>query len=265
MHRFICRSHNSKDNSFFPNTAEEMLSIAEKLRAEMGVAWLRLPAYSYMEANVLGAIVKEADGGARVVEKAYGSADELPLPQFVGCEQVNIFLQAVRLAAEKGYTVLADINGPLSILDSLIPTAQVYKMLRKDAAYLAAVFDGLGELTIRSIQSGAKVISFSDPLATADLIGGKNLADHFVPLFKRFTESVAGSNTDHVMHICGKLSQDLVDMELLNVTEHPVPESASLDTAIIDMAGSDGQHMIGLSCVNNPSAWRKSLFELCWK
>ncbi len=242
-----------------------MLASAKKSRKEANDAWLRLPNYSYLEASILGAIIKETVSGARVAEKAFSSAADLVAPHFADSERVNILAKAIGRAAAQGYPVMVDINGPLTILDSLLPTALVYKMLRKDDTYLKDLTAGITEIAALSIRQGASMISFADPLATADLLGKKNLVEHFLPLLKKFTDGIAALCPDHSLHICGKLSQDLVEADVLSVTESPVPADTSLATALIDKAKYGGQHLLGLSCVNHPNARVNAVYELHWQ
>lgn len=251
--RFICGRHKELPYGLLPDSSAALAADSLRLCEEAGWHWLRMPLYPLAEARILGANIRESESGAW----CGGPIDTLPEAKLSG-PWADFFLEPIRESAKLGKPVLLELKGPLSVLDSLVSTVDVYRYLRRDLPYLTELQAALLDWGGRCVQAGAGIISLADSLATKDLIGEKNFRAHFWPLFRPLLEGLLALTEQPKVFLCGKMSQDLCDLGLLWAEALPLPEAMPLDEAL---PSAEGQ-LFGLDCVNDPGRKRDFLYHL---
>jgi len=255
--RFICTRHEEIVYGFWPRDAETLAGDALRIHAEKGWAWLRLPLYPLTEGRILGAKIREGAAGAWAGEPISKDGRELPPALFRGAD-VDLILSTIRLLSEKPTPISLDLKGPLSVLETLTPSLRVYQKLRKDDPYLQELSCGLRDWAVSCIDAGVSLISFADPLATLDLIGEKNFLAHYWPLLKGLLQGIFSARPQVNIHLCGKLSQDLLELGLLGKEVLPMECPCPLDRALLQRKGL----LSGLACLNGPSIPRTEIVKL---
>lgn len=253
IRRFVCERHQDIPYGLWPADASLLAEDARRIAEEKQLAYIRLPLYPLAESRILGADILDSPEGARMGQPLA----HLPEPVLAG-NDARLILQAVTEAAASGKKVMMDINGPVAVLETLAGTAAAYRFLRRDEPYLQQLCQALLDWACSCLKAGASIISLADPLATEDLIGKANFCRHYAPLLIHMLQGIINKYPDCVIHICGKLSQDMLDNSLAVAEELPLRPPVSLDKAL---AGQKGI-ISGLACVNNTAKDLDCLYNL---
>ena len=259
--RFVCPAHEERYAGRFSYDPGELLAIALDEQREKGDALLRLPLFPLAEAEALGASVIETPEGAWIREKVFSKPEQLPESCLAG-QRIDAAILCAGLAAERHIPVLFELHGLLTVLDGLLPTVQVYKMLRQDHPYLRRLCRSLAVFAGRSGYSGLTVFSFADPLADMMLIGEKNFREHYLPLLNCLLADMRELCPGTLVHLCGKLSQAMLDCGAAEARRIELPHSMSLGEAYLSMLGRDVFRVFGQDCVNCTGIRRQWVTQL---
>jgi len=254
MRRFICGRHEELLYGFLPEKGETLAQDSIRMCGAEGWGWIRMPVYPLLEGKILGANIRESEAGAW----SGSPLETLPAnPKFEG-KDADMVLDAIRIAAASGKPVVMDIKGALGVMESLLGTTDIYRRLRKDDPYLKEINDALIEWGRQCVKAGARIISLADNLATCDIIGGKNFKAHFWPLLKELIDGLMDVEIPPTIFLCGKLSQDLLDLGLVRIEELPLATPASLDVAVPMYPGM----LLGWDCIHDSMKPREVLYRL---
>ena len=160
------------------------LSRAVKEVTHDGVVYL--PFDHAVEAEALGAIVN------------YGSEEVGPRTSGYICDKLEEILDlgtldtqkgrpaqvlnACRMLADQGETVVLEVVGPITILNGLIDLRAVFKGMRKNPELMERVFrkieDDLSSYMRAAVAAGVKIISYGDAVATVPIMGPRILKNY---------------------------------------------------------------------------------------
>ncbi|WP_077368312.1 uroporphyrinogen decarboxylase family protein [Anaerosalibacter sp. Marseille-P3206] len=208
--------------------AEYIVTLSKKLMKHKNDILCRLPFCNTVEAEALGGNIKLGDAktGPRVESYAYSSLDELLDIEEIDLNNRRIaeVLKAVEILREQGETVVLNVEGPFTIITSLIDSRVFYKGIRKDSErvnqFLKIIEDNILKYIKEGINRGAQIISFGDPAGALDIVGPKVYREYSgkstFNILKR-VESVLGNS---ILHICGKTSTTFQNMGLIE--SHPI-------------------------------------------
>lgn len=91
-------------------------------------------------------------------------------------------LNACRILAEQGETVVLEVVGPITILNGLIDLRAVFKGMRKNPELMEKVFrkieDDLSSYMQAAVAAGVKIISYGDAVATVPIMGPRVLKNY---------------------------------------------------------------------------------------
>ncbi len=184
-----------------------LLAIADRNQEKL----VMLP-FDYMaEAMAMGA---EATGFAdvyglrgtgKLLEEAGGL---LALPRLdVTKGRLGQIIKAVSMIAERGYTPCLNLSGFLAIGDVLLSTEKVFLAWRGQKQVLFTFYqrytEDLVRFADRALQAGAKVISYSDPLSAASLIGPKMAKEMGRELLIPLLQKLVALPYRGIIHVCG--------------------------------------------------------------
>ena len=198
-------------------------TLAGELRKHRGDVIARVPFCLTVEAEAYGAHIKlgNAVAGPRVESYRFASIDEMTNLQGLDCSKGRIkeVLDAVEILAGAGESVTLSVEGPFTILSSLIDPMNFYKGLRKDAQriqeIMAVIEEGVIRYSLEGIKRGASIISYGDPVGAIGIVGPKVYRDYSGPSSWRIIKGIKEAGGGKVViHLCGMTSTALEKIEL---------------------------------------------------
>lgn len=199
-----------------------MATLASELRKYRGDVIVRVPFCVTVEAEAYGAHIKLGDAlnGPRVESYRFTSIEEMSNLQSLVLDEGRIkeVLDAVGILAEAGGKVALSVEGPFTILSSLIDPMIFYRGLRKEPQrileILAIVEEGIIRYSLEGIKRGASIISYGDPVGAVGIIGPKVYRDYSGPSSWRIIKGIKEAGGKVLLHLCGKTSTALEKTKL---------------------------------------------------
>ncbi|EGW39492.1 uroporphyrinogen decarboxylase family protein [Desulfosporosinus sp. OT] len=227
-------AHSDKNN---------MATLAKELRKHRGDVIARVPFCVTVEGEAYGALIKLGDAmnGPRVESYRYTSIEEMSNIQSLNLNEGRIreVLNAVEILAKAGEKVALSVEGPFTILSSLIDPMDFYKGLRKEPQriqeILTVVEEGIIRYSLEGIKRGASIISYGDPVGAIGILGPKVYREYSGPSSWRIIKGIKQAGGKVLLHLCGKTSTALEKIEMAR--------SFPID---VDEASTYGQALLGL-------------------
>jgi uroporphyrinogen-III decarboxylase len=173
------------------------------------------------EASAFGAIpavTKNGLPGAAYIWTEPSMLDTLPMLDET--DPVKLVLERIA-KTPAGKTALLKVNGPYSVLASLVEPSLLYRWLQKNRNELhhalAAITRGLASYMIKASKRGAKIFSLADPYANMSILGKKRyieFAAHYLVLLLRMITD-RGRALGGVIHLCPYSSAALEELRLV--------------------------------------------------
>jgi uroporphyrinogen-III decarboxylase len=158
------------------------------------------------EALALGARTEKTANGFETPQYLFSGPEELSdLPPMDEQPPVIQLLEMIEKAPPET-TILLKVNGPYSILASLVSPRLFYRWLTKNKSQvhtaLERITTGLVSYILKAVSKGVKIISLADPYANPDVLGEKHYGEfaaaYLVKLLKHITNKAPGL----VIHLC---------------------------------------------------------------
>ena len=280
MEAFVC--HGGPDTlSLSPSlveticlTAPENLhlsaaAMAEAARRMERSGWIRLPFCNTLCSEGLGARPVLSLTGARVKVPPYAGTDQLPADFSPDFPRMAALLGALDSLTADGASVAYSIEGPFTLLTTLLHTGKVFAALRRPSG------EELLELAERWISQyaglvcshGVKLLSFADPVATPDIIGDKLFTAVYVPCMKKVLRRIQAENPGIPLFICGKMTQSLLDRRLCRTAARTPPEPCeTFGQALSAFCGQRAENVVlGHFCLNLLDAKRTSVEQIIFE
>lgn len=174
-----------------------------------------VPFCSTVEAEALGGKIKLGNEkvGPRVESYVFNSIEELADAKGIDLSKNRIkeVLQCVEDLSTQGEVVSLNVEGPFTIISSLIDPMIFYKGIRKNKdlveKFLKVIEDSIVEYVIEGVRRGAKIISYGDPVGAMDIVGPKVYEEvsgrSSYNILKRLEKELSGKA---IIHLCGKTS-----------------------------------------------------------
>ena len=199
-----------------------MATLASELRKHRGDVIVRVPFCVTVEAEAYGAYIKLGDAlnGPRVESYRFESIEELSNLQSLELNEGRIkeVLEAVEILAEAGEKVALSVEGPFTILSSLINPLDFYRGVRKDPQrileILSIIEEGIIRYSLEGIKRGASIISYGDPVGAIGIQGPKVYRAYSGPSSWRIIKGIQEAGGKVLLHLCGKTSTALEKIEL---------------------------------------------------
>lgn len=199
-----------------------MATLASELMQHRGDVIVRVPFCVTVEAEAYGAHIKLGDAlnGPRVESYRFTSIEEMSDLQRLELNEGRIkeVLDAVEILSESGKKVALSVEGPFTILSSLIDPMNFYKGLRKDPQrileILSVIEEGIIRYSLEGIHRGASIISYGDPVGAMGIIGPKVYRDYSGPSSWRIIKGIQDAGGKVLLHLCGKTSTALEKIEM---------------------------------------------------
>lgn len=207
--------------SFYPDAhhdPEKMARLASSINTSYGFEGIRVPFDLCVEAEALGAQIKNGDAETppSVARKAFEGSAELAVPDDIFSRgRLRVVFDAIRMLARDfggRVTIFPGIVGPMTLLGHLFEVSQVMRWVIKDPARLdrnlEIAADFLSEYANRLLALGGNAVIMSDPTSSGDILSKKYFERHAVPAYQRMKRTVNGPV---ILHICGN-TNDFLDL-----------------------------------------------------
>lgn len=215
-----------------------------------------LPLCNTVEAQSLGAnIVIDEISTPRAKDYKYKTIDELMEIKNLDLSSslVNEVLKAVSKLSDEGEDIVLNIEGPITILTSLIDLTKVIKAIRKEKDKLDDILEFIKDFIIdygvEGVKSGAKIISYADPTGNMDILGERT----YSKLNSKITLKIINELKDKVgdralIHVCGRTTSSLLNLGLIEINEIGFCEDALYGEALLKLP-SKGVNLVGQNCI----------------
>ncbi|MBW4829281.1 MAG: methylcobamide--CoM methyltransferase [Clostridiaceae bacterium] len=194
--------------------AEYIATLSKELKEYKKDNLCRVPFCNTVEAEALGGNIKlgDAKAGPRVESYAFNSIDELMEIEEIDLnrKRINEVLKAVEILHSQGETVVLNVEGPFTIITSLVDSRIFYKAIRKNKKMIYEILNVMEDSIIKYIKEGinrgANIISYGDPVGSLDIVGPRVYKEFSGRATYNILKCMESELDGSIMHICGKTS-----------------------------------------------------------
>ena len=235
-----------------------MAVLARALRKHRGDVIARVPFCVTVEAEAYGAHIKlgNALNGPRVESYPFSAINEMSNLKELKLNQGRIreVLDAVEIMAKSGEKAALSVEGPFTIISSLIDPMNFYKGLRKNPQViqeiLAVVEEGIIRYSLEGIKRGASIISYGDPVGAMGIVGPKVYREYSGPSSWRIIKGIREGGGKVLLHLCGKTSTALEKIEMARSYPIEVNEASTYGQALLGQLDKASEPIvIGHRCI----------------
>lgn len=251
---------------------EDMARLASAIREQNEDLLAIMPFCLTVEAEALGADIKMGDDkvGPRVSNYAFKDIEDLKniKPIDLNSKRISEVLKAVEILSKKGEKVALVVQGPFTIMSSLMDPRVFYKAVRKEKdtveKFMQIVIDSIVSFIEVGVKKGAKVISFGDSSGTLDILGPKMYKDYSgrysYEVLKRACQKLEGS----IIHLCGITSNSMEKGGFITSEAVEIGEGITYGEALkLVMEDRKDIKIIGHNCLKKAST--KMRKPIIWK
>ncbi len=236
---------------------ENIIKVALKNKESLKDSWIKLPFCNTLEGEVLGAKVLLTIDGAKIKEPCFNSINEVHNSINMYSERLNVMLEA--LDSLKDENIIYNLEGPFTILSCLLNTTTIFKSIKQQEKDFLSTLNFLEEFIVNYgtlvYNHGAKILSFGDPLGTKDIIGPKLFNSIYISSFKRIIKGLIHNCPKATIHICGKLSENLLHSNVIKIIDYNFSKDITYGEALLTYTKlSYKEPVMGLMCVNRTSS-----------
>ncbi|MCR4956409.1 MAG: hypothetical protein K6A30_06970 [Lachnospiraceae bacterium] len=245
---FVCGEEKGVVDTYdFPSPdcfleAQYMAPLSQRIRQEEKKKFCVLPLCQIVEAQMLGGLIKYTadEQGPRVVERRYKKLKELPMTEEVPCPDglcKEVAKGLADLKAQGEYTQL-NVQGPLSILSSLVPMERIFVSRRKDrATYEEALFWVVDKLFnyMESMGDDVDLYSLADPVANINILGKEYAAEIATLAYRPLLEKLWAAKRK--VHICPIMMGAIQSGGFTKRVDIEIDENLSYEDAILSVEG----------------------------
>lgn len=249
-------------NLKFPDlhtNSNDIAYVAQKLKEYKNDSLCKVPFCTTVEAEAMGADINLGDekNCPRIGNYVFDDIKNLLNISKIDLSKGRIkeVLDAISILSNKGETVVLNVCGPFTIISLLIDQKYFYKGLRKDKSVVENIIktieDNIVDYAVGGIENGAKIISFSDPVASLEIVGPRIYKEivgkTIVSILKKLDEAL----DDSVIHLCGKTSTALELYEFCKSEKVDYSKDITYGQAIFELLNNKdkGNIFIGHNCM----------------
>lgn len=199
--------------------AEVIAEVSLGLKHNKQSAFCQLPFCTTVEAEAMGADIVPGDRyiQPRVGQHVYPSLESLIKrpPARLDTGRAEEVLKAIQILTQRGECTCLNLCGPFTVLNALIDSMSLYKAMRKEPEKLTTLLNTieyeLGHYALKAVEQGVRIISYSDPAGSVDILGPTHCQLFSLPSSVRLLKTITQQVEKHiVIHLCGKISTGLV-------------------------------------------------------
>jgi len=253
----------------------DMVKLSKLLKKYKKDTICKLPFCATVAAEAMGASIKFGDekNGPRVKDYVFDTIEELANIQDIDlCKgRIQQVLDSVESLSGQNEVVSLNVEGPFTIISSLIEPGIFYRAIRKKKEIvdqiMSVVENNLVKYSLEGIKRGAKIISYADPAGAMDLIGPKIHKDLSGRISCNLLKRIQNKTGCFIIHLCGKASTDFEQSGFCSSEPIEYDEMLTYGEAISRLPGnSEDRKIIGHSCIKRtplknkkPVIWRITL------
>lgn len=245
---------------------EYMSKLSKALKENKKDIVCRLPFCNTVEAEAFGGKIKLGDDktGPRVESYVCDSLEELiSLNKMdLNSGRIKEVLKAVELLKAQNEIVVLNIEGPFTIISSLIDSTKFYKAIRKNRDVvndlLYVIEKSIVEYAIEAERRGVDIISYSDPVGALDLVGPKVFKEVSGPSSIRIIKGMREKISKSVIHVCGKTSSSIENMGMCSSERIEYDKGKKYGVAMMEIfrERQDCQ-LLGHACIKRTGLYLK--------
>lgn len=237
---------------------DEMVKAKKLLKESTKNTVCYLPLCDTMCAQSLGAnILIDELSTPRVKNYKYNDIEDLLNLEKVNFNEVEVseVLKAIKKLSSENENVILSLEGPITILSSLIDLTTIVKALKNRKSDLDKILeyvkDFIVEYAVKGVESGAKIISYADPTGNMDILGKRTFcnlsSDITMKIFKELQEKI---NDKASIHICGRTTTSLLNLELMEIEEFNFNSDMTYADVLLKEDLCEGR-LFGQNCIKN--------------
>jgi uroporphyrinogen-III decarboxylase len=218
------------------------------------------PAGFFTEALALGAAYSQTPQGFITPQYRYTHPSELSgLPQIPAAPPVREVLEAIQKKGP-GTTALLKVNGPYSVLASLVEPQQFYRWLRKAPVPvqqgLETIRSGIKGYILEAFALGVEMLSLADPYANAGVLGEGHYRVFAEAPLMRLVQEVLQENPSpgRIIHLCPHTSLLLEQFGLLKGETVLTAAYPTTYTLLLRDGAAKGIPLVGHRCIYSKAA-----------
>ncbi|MDF2547746.1 MAG: hemE3 [Anaerosolibacter sp.] len=255
---------------------EQMMILAKELKAYKGDRFVRVPFCVTVEAEALGGRIKLGDdkNGPRVDQYLFSTIEELERIQEIDLTRGRIkeVLDAVERLNRDNEIVALNVEGPFTIISSLIDPMIFYKGIRKNKEridkFMKMIEDNIVKYILAGIARGAKIISYGDPVGSLDIVGPKVYQEISGQTTYNILKRIEPFLDGRIVHLCGKTSTAFDKLGFSETYAIEANEDLTYGEAILQLMNSNQKiKFIGHACIKKtPFKMKKAVvWNVCLK
>jgi len=267
---FICKSDDNETipqelihsgKVILPNAhmnSKAITNLAILLKEQRKDIFCFIPFCTTVEAEAMGAIVNLGDEsfGPRIKNYRFSSLEELEGMNNIDFTtgRIKEVLESIRMLNNSGETPCLKVCGPFTILSYLIDPKVLFKALRKNKDRVQRIIRNIESNVVNYIlegmKMGCKIISYSDPAATLDIIGPKVYSEVSGNITCNILKNLEDLESNCIIHICGKTSLSLAKSNLISLESIKYDNSLTYGEAIKKIIDEENSFkIIGNNCI----------------
>lgn len=243
---------------------DNIVRAAERMEAG---GWLRLPFCHTLCAEALGAVPTLTLTGAWITAPPYQLPGQLPAEIRDDPPRLTAMLEAAAELVRRGNQIAYSVEGPLTLLCALLSEVRVFTALCKPEgrALLGLAENWVSQYTAAAKKRGIQLISLADPVATADILGRRIFSDIYAPALLRLLRRLRTEHPGTPIHLCGKMSQCLLDAGVCSPVSCQPLGARSYGEALGAFCRVGEGAVLGQGCLRHLGETGKELWKLQWR
>ncbi|WFD11111.1 uroporphyrinogen decarboxylase family protein [Tepidibacter hydrothermalis] len=249
---------------------DSMVNLSEKLKEYRKDTVCRIPFCVTVESEAMGAKINLGNekNGPRVSEYMFDTIEELGNIKEIDLNKgrIRTVLDSVEQLRNQNEIVSLNVEGPFTIISSLIDQRSFYKGIRKNKEIIdnciKVVEDSIVKYILEGIKRGANIISYADPCGSIDIVGPKIYKEISGKSTYKILKRVEDRLEDSIIHICGKTSIGLQKLDFIEACSMNHNENCTYGDAICGLLKDKEINIIGHNCIKktnlktkNPKVW----------
>ncbi|MDR0877771.1 MAG: hypothetical protein LBN21_06935 [Treponema sp.] len=202
------------------------------------------------EALALGAGTEKSTNGFETPQYLFFNPEELLALPLMDEQLPIIRLLEVIEKADPEKTVLLKVNGPYSILASLVSPRLFYRWLAKNKSPVHTALErinaGLISYIRKAVSKGVAILSIADPYANPDILGEKHYCEFAAPYLVELLQHIKAPGL--VTHLCPHNSLILAKYGFLKSRAEPA-EGESYIKRLIALTRQKDSILLGHQCI----------------
>lgn len=191
--------------------------------------------------------------------------ENLPEIIDIACSSGSLKMVMECIEFTKSEDIMLKMQGPFSILLSLVGGDQLFKWLCKyknEINYsLDKITDAISDYATEAINKGVRIISLADPSAMADLLGEKKYKEFSAKYLISFLNKIEPYLENSLVHLCPRTSIILEKYGFVT-SEIIYYERGNYAQALIELAQHSTVKFVGHRCVNAETVKNDKIYVL---